>query len=84
MYVYMYVHTYYYIHSIHTYINMYTVIRILSVSSSVQVIMITAEDATNTTYSIIVTCTIHLDSDADMCEVIATANGLTLTGEQIT
>ena len=81
MYVHTHIRTYYYIQ----YANMYTYLRILSVSSSVtnaQVIMITAEDATNITYSITVTCTIHRDSDVDMCEVIATGNGLTLKGEQ--
>ena len=37
--------------------------------------------APNELYSITVTCTIHRDSTADMCEVIATANGQTaLTG----
>ena len=42
--------------------------------------MITPEDATNTTYSITVTCTIHPDSDADQCVVMAMADGQTLTG----
>ena len=56
-----------------------------SVSSSVtdaQAIMITAENAMNTTYSITITCIIHPDSDADMCEV-TTANGQILRGEHI-
>ena len=60
-------------------------VHIFSVSSSVtdaQVIMITAEDVMNTTYSITITCTIHPDSTADMCEVTI-ANGQTLTGEHI-
>lgn len=35
-----------------------------------------------TLYSITVTCTIHPDSNADMCEVIVTANGQTLTGNE--
>ena len=36
-----------------------------------------------TLYSITVTCTIHPDSVADMCEVIATANnGHTLRGNE--
>ena len=62
-------------------------VHIFSVSSSVtdaQVIMITAEDAMNTTYSITVNCTIHPDSDADQCVVMATTNGQTLTGEHST
>ena len=48
-------------------------------SSSVTdaVTLITPEDATNRTYSITVTCTINPDSDADMCKVMATANGQT-------
>ena len=53
-------------------------------SSSVTdaVTVITPEDATNTTYSITVTCTINPDSDADMCEVMAIINGQTLTGNE--
>ena len=57
-----------------------------SASSSVidaQVTMSTPEDATNTTYSITVTCTIHPDSTADQCVVMATANDQTLRGEHI-
>ena len=42
--------------------------------TNAEVAMITPEDPMNTTYSITVTCTINPDSDADMCEVIATAN----------
>ena len=45
--------------------------------------MITSEDATDTTYSITVTCTIHPDSTADQCVVMARADGQTLTGEHI-
>ena len=45
--------------------------------------MITPEYSTNTTYSITVTCAIHPSSMADMCEVIATANGHTIRGEDI-
>ena len=45
--------------------------------------MITPEDAMNTTYSITVTCTIHPDSYADMCEVMARADAHTLTGEHV-
>ena len=56
------------------------------VSSSVsdaQVTTITPEDATNPTYSITVNCTINPDSTADMCEVMATANGQILTGNEV-
>ena len=56
---------------------------LFTVSTSVsdaQVIMITPEDAINSTYSIAVSCAINPDSTADMCEVIATANDQTLTG----
>ena len=58
--------------------------RIFPVSSSVTdaVTVITPEDATNTTYSITVTCTIDPYSTADMCEVMATANSQTLTGNE--
>ena len=55
------------------------------VSSSVsdaQVTTITPEDATNSTYSITVNCTINPDSTANMCEVMATANGQILTGNE--
>ena len=56
------------------------------VSSSVsdaQVTTIIPEDATNSTYSITVNCTINPDSTADMCEVTATANGqIILTGNE--
>ena len=46
--------------------------------------MISPEDTTNIlTYSITVTCTIHPDSDADMCEMVAMADGQTITGEHI-
>ena len=66
------------------YVCTHSYVCILSVSSSVtdgRVIMITPEDATNTTYT--VTCTIHPDSTADMCEVMARADGQTLTGEHV-
>ena len=89
LYIRTYMHTYNIIAIIYAYtanIHMYVLyVHIFSVSSSVtdaEVIMITPEDATNTTYSITVTCTIHPDSDANMCEV-TTANGQTLTGEYI-
>ena len=56
------------------------------VSSSVinaEVTMITPEDAMNATYLIIVNCTINCDSDADMCEVMTTANDqATLIGNE--
>ena len=35
-----------------------------------------------TLYAITVTCTIHPDSTADQCVVMATANGQTLTGNE--
>ena len=35
-----------------------------------------------TLHSITVTCAIHPDSTADMCEVMATANGQTHTGNE--
>ena len=76
---------YMHIRTLATYIHTYY-FCILSVSSSVsdvRVIMITPEDIANTTYSITVTCTIHLDSYADMCEVMARADGQTLTGEHV-
>ena len=45
------------------------------------VIVITPEDATNLTYSLTVTCTIHPESTADMCEVmIFPDSGDTITG----
>ena len=59
--------------------------NVFPVSSSVTdapVTMITPEDDTNETYSITVSCTIHPDSDADMCEVRAIANGQALTGNE--
>ena len=54
------------------------------VSSSVTdaLTIITPENATSETYNITVTCTIHRDSDADVCEVLATANGQALTGNK--
>ena len=56
---------------------------LFSVASSVTdaAIVITPEDATNLTYSLSVTCTIHRESDADMCEVmIVPDSGDTVTG----
>ena len=61
MYSYMYVHTCSFVVS--------------SSVSDAQVTTIIPEDATNSTYSITVNCTINPDSTADMCEVTATANG---------
>ena len=67
-------------------IQTYIVYTYFSVSPSVtdaRVTIITPEDPRNQTYSITVTCTVHPDSDANMCEVMAMANGQTLTGEHI-
>ena len=61
-----------YVSGVHTYI--------FPVSPSV-IDTTTTLVAPNELYSITVTCTIHRDSTADLCEVIATANGqTTLTG----
>ena len=63
---------------------MYVLAYYFTVSTSVsdaQVIMITPENAINSTYSIAVNCTINPASRADMCEVTATANDQTLTGD---
>ena len=61
---------------------MYTYFSVSSSVTDARVIMITAEDAMNTTYSITITCIIHPNSDADICEV-TTANGQILRGEHI-
>ena len=59
--------------------------NIFPVSSSVTEATATLGTANEnrTLHSITVTCTIHPDSTADMCEVIATANSqTTLTGNE--
>ena len=64
--------------------SIYVRILYFSVSSSVAEIQLVAtpEDATNSTYSITVNCTINPASTADMCEVMASANDQTLTGNE--
>ena len=64
------------------YVRSYTYFPVSSSVTDAPVTMITPEDATNRTYSIAITCTIDPYSDADMCEVMATANGQTLTGNE--
>ena len=62
-----------YVHSVHI---------VSSSVTDVQVTAITPENVTNSTYSIAVNCTINSASIADMCEVMATANDQTLTGNE--
>ena len=63
---------------IHTYVYAY----VFSVSSSVTNATATLDTPNNyrTLHTITVNCTINPDSIADMCEVIAIANGQTLNG----
>ena len=56
--------------------------NVFPVSSSVTDATVTVITSANTTYTITITCTIHPDSDANVCELLATANGQTLTGNE--
>lgn len=63
---------------------MYVDMNIFTVSSSVTEATATlgTSNENRTLYSITVTCTIHPNSRANMCEVMATGNGQTLTGNE--
>ena len=64
-------------------ICVYTYFPVSSSVTNATVTMITPENDTNTTYSITITCTIHPDSDTDVCEVRAIGNnGQVLPGNE--
>ena len=70
----------------HMYIIVVLYFFILMLASSVTnaVIILTAPNATNEVHSITVTCTIHPNSTADQCVVMAMADGrVTRTGRYV-
>ena len=71
---------------LHTYIAMYVHTFVIPVAPSVTeaVATLVTPNENRTEHSITVTCTVHLESDADMCVVMALADGrMTRSGKQL-